>query len=412
MFDFRWRRWVARVLEPKADEDIIQAELDKVRGQSGSPVLWLLGKTQSGKSSIIQGLTGSTLVEIGTGSRACTRTSTLYDFPQGQEPLIRFLDTRGIGEPHYDPEEDLAFAERQAHGVLVVMRACDPAQEVIKAVLARVRKRQPWWPIVLVQTTLHEGYPRGQGHPLPYCFDRLTLPAEVPTDLSRALKYQQDHFAGLVDRQVAIDFTNPEDDYDPRFYGEDALWAAIADILPAGFRAVLSGRPDLTSGFRDILFKTAFPHIASYSTLAGVAAAVPIPGANLPGVMFAQTKMLHSIASIYGLPLASGLEAMGAAIGTSFLLRSASRSLLAGIPFVGAASAGVLTASATYALGCSLCWYFAQIKRGAVPTKAQIRRVYADQLAPGRERFENYFRGRGKEPSREPSANQENGHAS
>jgi hypothetical protein len=52
------------------------------------------------------------------------------------------------------------------------------------------------------------------------------------------------------------------------------------------------------------------------------------------------------------------------------------------------------------------------VKRGAVPTKAQIRRVYADQLAPGRERFENYFRGRGKELSREPSANQENGHAS
>jgi uncharacterized protein (DUF697 family) len=393
MFGSQWERWVAQVLTPKADDSRIQSELEKVRKKAGAPLLWLLGKTQSGKSSIIQGLTGSTGIEIGTGWRACTQTSRIYDFPNEQESLIRFLDTRGIGEPHYDPTEDLAYAEREARGILVVMRACDPGQEIVKTILQNVRKKKPTWPIILVQTSLHEGYPRGNDHPQPYCFDSSPPPESVPPDLVRALDYQRTHFKGLFDRHVAIDFTHPDDGYEPQLYGLDALWTTLEAIVPSGFRAVLAGKPEFTAGFRDILFQAAFPHILSYSLLAGVAAAVPIPGANLPGVLLAQTKMLHSISSIYNLPLAGGLEAMGAAFGTGFMVRATARSVLAGVPFVGQATAGLLTAAATYALGCALCWYFAEIKRGAVPTSSQIQQVYAKELAHGRERFREYFRG-------------------
>jgi uncharacterized protein (DUF697 family) len=397
MFSSQWRRWVGQILSPRAEESRIQSELAKVRKEAGSPVLWLLGKTQSGKSSIIHGLTGSTEIDIGTGWRACTQTSRIYDYPNEQESLIRFLDTRGIGEPHYDPTEDLAYAEREARGILVVTRACDPGQEIIKTILRKVRKRKPAWPIILVQTSLHEGYPRGTDHPQPYCFDASPPPESIPSDLVRALDYQRTDFKGLFDRQVAIDFTHPDDGYEPRLYGLNALWTTLDTIMPAGFRAVLAGKPALTAGFRDILFQAAFPHILSYSLLAGVAAAVPIPGANLSGVLLAQTKMLHSIASIYGLSLAGGLEAMGAAFGAGFMARAAARSVLAGVPFVGQATAGLLTAAATYAVGCSLCWYFAEIKRGVVPTSSQIQQVYAKELAHGRERFKDYFRGQSKQ---------------
>jgi uncharacterized protein (DUF697 family) len=393
MADSWWNRWAKSVLAPKADETVIHAELEKARGKTQAPVLWLLGKTQSGKSSIIQGITGCTEIEIGYGCRPCTRTSTIYDFPNEEQSLFRFLDTRGIGEAFYNPDEDLACAEGQAHGVLVVMRACDPGQEAIKQVLTKVRKRKRSWPIVLVQTTLHEGYPRGTEHPQPYCFDRLPLPDAVPSDLARALDYQHRDFAGLFDRHVAIDFTHPDDGYGPRLYGEDALWNALAEVVPLGYRAVLSGTPEALSGVRDILFKTAHPHIVSYSTLAGVAAMVPFPAANIPAVLFAQTKMLHSLASLYGMSLAKGLEALGPAIGISFAGRTLVRSLVTGIPGVGSALAGLWTASATYGLGCALCWYFAAVKQGAVPTNAQIRKVYAEELARGRQRFKDYFRG-------------------
>jgi uncharacterized protein (DUF697 family)/predicted GTPase len=395
MFGSRWNKWVGQVLTPKADDARIDAELDKVRKATPVPVLWLLGKTQSGKSSIIQGLTGSTEIEIGEGWQACTRSSRAYDFPNARESLIRFLDTRGIGEPYYDPTDDLAYAEKEAAGILVVMQACDPAQEAIKSILAQVRKRKRAWPVILVQTTLHKGYPPGTDHPRPYCFGESPLPEQVPRDLARAIDHQWCDVHGLFDHHVAIDFTHPDDGFEPRLYGIDALWTTLETVLPKGFRAVLAANPQLTAGYRDILYRTAFPHIVSYSLAAGIASAIPIPGANLPGVLLAQTKMLHSIASIYGLPLAGGLEALGAAFGTGFMVRAAARSLLAGIPVVGQTAAGFLTAAATYAMGCALRWYFAEVKRGAVPTAAQIQKVYSEELARGRERFKDYFRARG-----------------
>src|SRR5690606_40968696 len=71
-----------------------------------------LGKVQSGKTSIVRALTGCTDAEIGTGYAPCTRTSRVFDFPP-EAPVIRFLDTRGLGEARYDPTEDLRSEERR-----------------------------------------------------------------------------------------------------------------------------------------------------------------------------------------------------------------------------------------------------------------------------------------------------------
>ena len=71
------------------------------------PVVWLLGKTGAGKSSLVRALTEQTEAEIGNGFQPCTRSARSYDFPPDQ-PLVRFLDTRGLGEAGYDPAEDLA----------------------------------------------------------------------------------------------------------------------------------------------------------------------------------------------------------------------------------------------------------------------------------------------------------------
>ena len=87
-----------------------------------APIVWLIGKVQSGKSSIVQVLTDSTDAEIGTGFKACTRTAQVFDFP-AEVPILRFLDTRGLGEVPYDPTDDMTFAEQQAHLLLVTMRA-------------------------------------------------------------------------------------------------------------------------------------------------------------------------------------------------------------------------------------------------------------------------------------------------
>src|SRR2546426_7819562 len=105
-----------------ADDEQLQHKLDELRKKTPVPVFWLFGKTQSGKTSLIKFLTGADQAEIGQGFQPCTRYSRLYEFPTAEAPLLKFLDTRGVDEPGYDPTEDLAQYGAQAHVVLVTVK--------------------------------------------------------------------------------------------------------------------------------------------------------------------------------------------------------------------------------------------------------------------------------------------------
>src|SRR5437588_461465 len=101
----------------------LKKRLDKLRSEVPVPVFWLFGKTQTGKTSIIKYLTGAEEAEIGQGFRPCTRFSRQYEFPNAEAPLLIFLDTRGMDEAGYDPEEDIAHFDQLAHVVIVTIKA-------------------------------------------------------------------------------------------------------------------------------------------------------------------------------------------------------------------------------------------------------------------------------------------------
>src|SRR5688572_21073355 len=164
-----------------------------------APVVWLLGKVQSGKTSIIRTLTGASDAEIGTGFRACTRTARIFDFPP-EASIVRFLDTRGLGEAAYDPAADIAYCEERAHLVFAVAKALDADQGAVADALHATRERHPDWPVVVAQTTLHEGYPSGQVHPRPYPFTDGAIGAAVPEPLARALLHQRSLFEAIPGR--------------------------------------------------------------------------------------------------------------------------------------------------------------------------------------------------------------------
>ena len=128
-----WSVVVSPPRDPAADRDIAE------KAAVSAPVVWLIGKVQSGKSSIVRALTGATAAEVGSGFKACTKTARIFDFP-AEAPVIRFLDTRGLGEAGYDAAADIAVAEGQAHLLLVVMRATDPAQDAIVEVVRQARR--------------------------------------------------------------------------------------------------------------------------------------------------------------------------------------------------------------------------------------------------------------------------------
>jgi hypothetical protein len=245
-----WRRLRQLLLHPTVDDQAVESALRSARARQPLPVVWLLGKAQSGKTSIIRALTGSPSAEIGNGFRPCTRTARLYDFP-AEAPVVRFLDTRGLGEVAYDPAEDIRFCEAQAHLVLGVMKATDLGQEAVFEVLRAVRRRHPQWPMLIAQTGLHEGYPPGSGHILPYPFAHQPWPTAVPNDLTRALLAQRDGLGRLpgaaVPLWVPIDLILPEDGAQPGrtlWPGLDAARGLrVSRTLGPGRRRWLCGAP-------------------------------------------------------------------------------------------------------------------------------------------------------------------------
>ena len=366
-----WKDIYDTVLNPKPDAPADTRIAEEARARA--PVIWLLGMVGSGKSSIIRTLTGSSDAEVGTGYRPCTATARIYEFPE-EAPVVRFLDTRGLGEVAYDPAEDLALCEKQAHLVLVVVRAMGPVSAPVLDALTRVRRRHPDWPVVVAQTTLHDFYggPGAPAHPLPYPFGDGTLPGGIEA-LDRSLAAQRETFAKLPGsgavRFAPIDFTPEEDGLAPADYGVDRLWTALeagsADGVVSMMRHSLqnSGRPGAGR---------AASHIWGYAAAAGAIDMLPVAG--VIGVPVVQGKMLHSLAGMLGVTWTRAtLAEFSGCLGAGALLRFGAqfgvRQLVKLVPgygtVIGGAAAGAASFATTYGLGHAAILYLSSRRTGA-----------------------------------------------
>ena len=160
---------IKRLFTRRGREEQLHQKLEEIRHKTPIPVFWLYGKTQSGKTSLIKFLTGADEAEIGQGFKPCTRFTRQYQFPTPDAPLLTFLDTRGVDEPGYDPSEDLAQFNSQAHVVVITVKVMDHALENLLEHFRPIRDAARSRPVVLALTCLHEAYPQQQ-HPQPYPF--------------------------------------------------------------------------------------------------------------------------------------------------------------------------------------------------------------------------------------------------
>lgn len=217
------------------DEEF-KLEREKILRRTPVPVFWLLGKTQSGKTSIIKFLTGAEQAQIGNGFRPETKRSFRYHFPSADIRILDFLDTRGLGEESYDPADDIKAFNASAHVVIVTVRARDQAVEDIIEPLKKIRASQPKRPVLLAVTCLHQTFPRNVHHPEPDPFAGKEPPTELPGDLARCLEAHRERFGSLVDRIVPIDLTNPDEGYREPNFGGDRFKAALVELLPDAYR--------------------------------------------------------------------------------------------------------------------------------------------------------------------------------
>ena len=355
------------------------------RARQFAPVVWLLGKVQSGKTSIVRALTQASDAEIGSGFEPCTRTARVFDFP-AEAPIIRFLDTRGLGEVAYDPAEDIAFCEGRSHLLLAVVRALDTEQHQVVDVIRAARRRHPDWPVVVAQTSLHEAYPAGMRHVLPYAFDLRASTVTVPETLVRALAYQRSLLEGIPGREaptfVPIDFTQPGDGLDPIDYGREALTQALMAAAPSAVALALAELPpmqgDSSSGKLNA-------HILGFALAAGASDAFPVAG--LVAVPMVQAAMLQQLARLCDASWDKRAYAeFAAALGAGTLVRSASsfgvRQLIKLIPVygqtAGAAAAAAASFAATYAMGKAASYFLIRRRQGR--HTREIASVYRDAL--------------------------------
>lgn len=380
---------------PLSDEEF-RRQRDEILRRTPVPVIWLFGKTGSGKSTLVRYLTGAEDARIGTGFRPETRQSAVYDFPAPEHPLLRFIDTRGLGEAGYDPAEDIARFNESANLLLVTVRIADDALRAVVDPLRRIRRANPQRPVLLALTCLHDAYPQQQ-HPRPDpfadCGFRLAdLGSEgfavetIPDALRAALQNQRRRFEGIVDGIVPLDITPPEDGFDVPDFGGERLKRAIVELLPDVYRQTFLALEEVMGPLRDLHEKRAMPYVLSAASMSATAAAVPVPWIDLPVVAGIQSEMIRRIGRVYNQPMdLQQFLKMAGAVGGPALLRQFFRETLKAIPGVGSAANAAFAFATTYALGKACCWYFGEVLAGHVPTASQLRKTMSGQMNFARE---------------------------
>jgi len=348
-------------------------------------VIWLLGRTQSGKTSLLNHLAGRTLGAVGQGSAPCTIATHRHDYPSQGLPIARFLDTQGIDEGVQVPQSSIDGLAQDAHLVILVAKVLDFSQSSVIAIAQLAREAKPKLPVLLALTCPHEAYPRAT-HPLPYPFSQLP-PWAGFTGAERLSEAVQRHTAmwhRLPNRIVLVDFTPEGDGWNPVDYGNSALRTAILELLPQAYGQTLSSLPHL-SGQNSNLPTRVRQIVQRSAQLAATSGGLPIPGADLAGVTGIQLKMLHDLGQAHGLPEdGRRLLEILAGVTAGALARRTAVSLVKCIPFVGSLAGGLAGAGLAYAstraLGEAYTWYCARRKLGQYPDRKEIMQHYQEYL--------------------------------
>jgi len=354
-----WSERVAAWANPSKNPELEHAFAQQAQTL---PILWLLGKTGAGKSSLIHALTGDSKITIGNGFQPCTKTANVYDYPQ-DKPLLRFLDTRGLSEADYDAREDIAACEHRSNALLLVLKADDPEQSDVLKALKQIRASGKIKNYLVVHTGI----------------------LQIPDPLQRqqAITHNQTQVEVILDKKldsVAVDFIAE----DPAHSGIAELKQELAELLP-----ILAQFND--EQLHDNQEEKNFEHLKKEVLwYAGAAAASDVlPAVGLVAVPSIQGKMLHSLANQYGVEwdkklLSEFAAALGASFGIKYATRLGLRQLAKLIPVygqtIGAATAASLSFATTYAVGRAASKYLYHLTQGENVDDLELQTLYEQAM--------------------------------
>jgi uncharacterized protein (DUF697 family)/predicted GTPase len=374
-------------------EEELQGLLEQVRQSLPTTEVILIGKAQTGKSSIVRALTGVSAEIIGQGFRPHTAHTQQYAYPTDDLPLLNFIDTVGLGEGLKDPQSVTAElqtllspasadAQPAAQILVVTLKITDFAVDAVYRLLRNLRQAHPQIPCLLVVTSLHELYP-------PQVSDHPVYPPAL-IEVQRAANALQTQF-DLCDRTVLIDFTLEEDGFTPVFYGLDAFAEALSALLPDAEAQVIHQLLDqagVSDRIGDIYREAGRRYILPFSVMAATLAAVPLPFATMPILTALQVTLVTLLGRLYGQTI-SPAQAGGiaSAIAGGFGAQLIGRELVKFIPGLGSVIAASWAGAYTWALGEGACVYFGDLMGGKKPDPRKIQQTMKDAFKDAQERF-------------------------
>ena len=374
-------------------ESQIAEILATVKAELPTTEALLIGKPQSGKSSIVRGLTGVSAEIVVQGFRPHTQHTEQYAYPSSDLPLLIFTDTVGLGDVNQDTQiiiqELISNLEdyTSARVLILTIKINDFATDTLQQIIKELRQKYPGIPCLLTVTCLHELYPISvENHP--------NYPPEF-AEINRAFAAIQESLIGLYDKSVLLDFTLEEDGYTPTFYGLEALRDTLADLLPeAESRAIyqlLDGEVSKEIGniYRDVGRR----YMLAFSVMAATISAVPLPFATMPVLTALQVSMVTILGKLYGQILTpSQAGGIVSAIAGGFLAQAIGRELTKFLPGVGSVIAASWAAAYTWSLGEASCVYFGDLMGGKKPDPQQIQLVMQEAFQVAKERFKGIKR--------------------
>jgi uncharacterized protein (DUF697 family)/predicted GTPase len=370
-----------------SDTEVVEI-LEKVRAELPTTEALLIGKPQTGKSSIARALTGVSAEIVGQGFRPHTQHTERYAYPSSDLPLLIFTDTIGLGDVNQDPQtiiQELVGIQQENRGarvLILTVKINDFATDTLQQIARQLRQKYREIPCLLAVTCLHELYPvNTEDHP--------TYPPNFE-EVNRAFAALKEAFSGLYDRAVLIDFTLEEDGYNPVFYGLESFRDTLAELLPEAEAKAIYQLLDEKAGDRigNLYRDVGRRYLLAFSIAAATLAAVPIPLATMPVLTALQVSMVGLLGQLYGQTLTpSQAGGVVSAIAGGFLAQAIGRELIKFIPGFGSAIAASWAAAYTWALGEGACVYFGDLMGGKKPDPQKIQLAMQEAFQSAKERF-------------------------
>ncbi len=327
--------------------------------------LWLLGKTGAGKSSFVQAMTGLSDVDVGNGFEPCTVTAFSYEFPTNK-PILRFIDTRGLGEAGYDPAEDIKALGNAAHALLVVMKTDEPEQSSVMKALQKIKKQKKIKNLLVI----HTGF---------LSVDEKTRERQLAFNQ----KQVEEQWGKPVD-YVTVDFEME----DGGIYHYEELLQKLASMLPI-VGMMVEDKEHASVEAQN--FDKVENEILWYAGTASASDLIPAVGiVSVPAI---QAKMLHSLANQYGIEwnkqtFSELIGTLGSSFALQYGVKLGARQLVKLIPgygqTVGAIAAAALSFGTTYGLGRASCYYFYQKRKGEPVSSEAMQAYYYESLKKGK----------------------------